>query len=132
MIEEIKKGIVRLPLSARARFSLLRKMKSIKGRMNEVLGKGFSGADTHTLIPQNACYGHEFQIKEYCDYDDDVYAVIEHGVFFGDVILGSYPFPQEADIGSFLTFGEYRTSLLQDYYPDKQFLPKHFCMFAPT
>lgn len=123
MGNNLERIIAGLPMDAQAKFALMRSKRVMKQQIKKILGKDYKTLSDFTLIPQNVCYGHERFIREYAHYDDDIYAVIEHGLFFGDIIKGSYPFPQEAEIGSFLTFGEYRRKLLQDYYPDKQVFP---------
>lgn len=73
--------------------------------------------DSYTFIPSNMFYGHEYWLKKYAGYKNNIYGVIEHGVYFGDntTKVGK---EEEWDLGSILTFGESRINLLEKLYPD--------------
>ena len=71
------------------------------------------------LIMSNEGYGHEYWLKEYSGYRGDVFAQIEHGVYFGrNVSPHVNVIPNEWEISAFLTYGPYRKKLICEAYPN--------------
>ena len=70
-----------------------------------------------TFIPTNLYYGHEYWLKKYSGFGDYIYGMIEHGLYFGDD-KRKIGFEEEWDLGSIITYGDYRMQLLKQLYPD--------------
>lgn len=103
------------------RFRIIRAEKRLKARFNAIRGCAVASPKDYPLVPSNLGYGHEHWLKEYAGYDDDILATIEHGVYFGDQSLGyGNPIREEWQIGSFLTYGDYRRRLLEETYPNNR------------
>lgn len=69
------------------------------------------------FVNSNHYYGHEFWLKNYCGYSDKIYAIIEHGVYFGDNRSLVCP-KEEWDLGSVITYGDSRIKLLEELHPN--------------
>lgn len=69
------------------------------------------------FINSNHYYGHEYWLKRYCGYSDKIYAIIEHGVYFGDNRSLVCP-KEEWDFGSVITYGDSRINLLKELHPE--------------
>lgn len=65
----------------------------------------------------NHYYGHEYWLKKYSGYTDKIYAMIEHGVYFGDNRSLVCP-KEEWSLGSVITYGDSRIKLLEELHPD--------------
>ncbi|BAK44104.1 hypothetical protein [Eggerthella sp. YY7918] len=108
-------GLTYLPLDPHKKFTLIRsirrKILSLRGVLEPKVGI--------SLIYSNEGYGHEYWLKQYCGYGGDLYAAIEHGVYFGgnvsDRVNTIY---REWEIGSFITYGQYRAKYIKDQYPE--------------
>ncbi len=73
--------------------------------------------DTQVLVYSNHYYGHEYWLKKYSGYNDYIYGVIEHGVYFGENRNLVCP-KEEWDLGSVITYGDSRINLLKELHPD--------------
>lgn len=73
--------------------------------------------DNQVLTYSNHYYGHEYWLKKYSGYNDYIYGVIEHGVYFGDIRNFVCP-KEEWDLGSVITYGDSRINLLKEIHPD--------------
>ena len=77
---------------------------------------------TQPFTPSGLYYGHDFWMKKYSGYSDNIYAHIEHGVYFGEnkEKIGE---EEEWNLGSVITYGDSRKRLLEDLYPDYNVIP---------
>jgi hypothetical protein len=70
-----------------------------------------------TFVRNNAQYGNEYILRKYADYTEDLLAMIEHGIYFGNnkEKVGR---KEEWDLGSIITFGDYRKNIISKVYPN--------------
>ena len=73
--------------------------------------------ENQTFANSNHYYGHEYWLKKYSGYKNMIYAIIEHGVYFGDRRTLVCP-KEEWELGSVITYGDSRLQLLKDLHPD--------------
>lgn len=71
----------------------------------------------YPLVRNNRLYGNEELLRKYSGINEELYAIIEHGLYFGNNIqrVGN---DFEWELGCILTNGKYRKDLLNKYYPD--------------
>lgn len=71
----------------------------------------------YPLVRNNRFYGNEELLRKYSNINEDLYAIIEHGLYFGNNTqrVGN---DFEWELGCVLTNGKYRKELLNKYYPD--------------
>lgn len=72
-----------------------------------------------SLCTNNEYYGHEYWLKKYSGFKKNIYAVIEHGLYFGENKnrVGN---PLEYELPAIITYGDYRNEVLKDAFPDKE------------
>lgn len=104
----------KLPLGMR--FGAVKKIRETGFRVKRAAGRD---VQLVCLIMSNEGYGHEYWLKKYSGFQDDICAQIEHGVYFGkntspkvNVIAA------EHDFRSFITYGNYRKECLSAAYPE--------------
>lgn len=68
------------------------------------------------VIRSNSDYGHEYWIKEYCNFDKSIYALIEHGVYFGKN-TNKVGIEYDYELKTILTYGNYREEILKIGFP---------------
>lgn len=110
-------GIIRkLPLSSERKMKFFNCYRDICWRIKfnnfeyEKVKKNLS------FCGSNSFYGHEYWLKKYSGYNDYVYGVIEHGLYFGN-FREKDGNVDEYDFGSILTYGEYRVNILKEVFP---------------
>lgn len=117
----VEKHIGSLNLNSIIKFRVIQREKKLKASLKQFLGRETIDPAYIPLVPSNWGYGHEFWLKKYANYYDDIYATIEHGVYFGNQALGyGNPIHEEWHIGSFITYGSYRKELLSKTYPNNK------------
>lgn len=125
------RAVAALPISPAVKFSMVRSARAAVYRHREAAG---SSPQEACLVMSNEGYGNEHWLREYSNYKDDVYAQIEHGVYFGENTSPNVnPIPQEHEIGSFITYGEYREKCLRCAYPKANIVTVGpYIRYAPT
>ena len=86
-------------------------------RINKILGRKRPCEKFYALVEPNRYYGNEYLLRCYAEADEDLYALIEHGVFFGNN-TAKIPPVISWELGCILTYGEYRKELINRVYPD--------------
>lgn len=118
---DIKQYITDLPISAKSKIMLYNKIRRLvwKFKYNKQQYKILR--NTQPFIPSNGAYGHEYWLKKYANYEGDIKAMIEHGVYFGN---NKYKigFKAEWEIGGIITYGDSRETLLKSLYPNYKIL----------
>lgn len=71
----------------------------------------------YPLVRNNRFYGDEELIRNYSNTNEDLYAIIEHGLYFGNNSskVGN---DFEWELGCILTSGDYRKNLISDFFPN--------------
>ena len=110
--------IQKLPLSAISRMKLeqhyIVAVKKIRRRAGLTVT---NDSVFYPLVRSNRYYGNEFLLKKYSGADDFLYAIIEHGLFFGNNKQKVGP-KHEWELGSILTYGDYRKELISRCFPE--------------
>ena len=114
---DIPSYILRLPIPAILRMELSRGCLLTVNRINKVLGRNRPYEKYYALVLSNRWYGNEYLLRCYAGIDEDLYAIIEHGLFFGNN-SAKVPHPLEWELGCILTYGDYRKELINRIYPD--------------
>lgn len=107
------KSISRLSVPPHIKFKIVQTIRNTTNRLrhNEEVPA--------CLIMSNEGYGHEYWLKEYSGYEGDIYAQIEHGVYFGKNISSQVNvISEEHQIGSIITYGDYRKECIREAYPN--------------
>lgn len=109
----------KLPLSVIQKQRTRKEYNLIKYRINRLLGgnKEYGNISFQPLVTSNRLFGNEYLISRFAGMNEDLYAIIEHGLFFGNntqKVLN----PFEYDLGCILTYGEYRKELIQRVFSD--------------
>ena len=110
-----------LPFSLHKKLTLYNKLRSFFWKIKYSSEKAEKLTQEQTFIPSNSYYGHEYWLKNYCDFNDNIYGLIEHGVYFGDN-RNKVGFDIEWEVGNIITYGESRRKLLQELYPEYNIL----------
>lgn len=113
----IRDYIEKLPLKANKKLELFNFLRRLEWQFKYPRDLRNSLLSTQTYIPSNSFYGHEYWLKRYSGCDDNIYGLIEHGLYFGEN-RDKVGFHTEWDMGSIITYGEYRAILLNELYPD--------------
>ena len=103
-----------IPTKPLFKFNIYKKIRQINIKKN--INNELNDIRDISLVPTNGNYGHEFWLRRYSGYDENIYAMIEHGIYFGNNV-SKVGIKSEWDVGSIITFGKYRQSLLQKLYP---------------
>lgn len=109
------KAILSLRVKPALKFKIV---KRIRGSIQKF--KAFCGLSVRDvcLVMSNEGYGHEYWIKQYSGYKGDVYAQIEHGVYFGQNTSPKVnPVEAEHEFGAFITYGQYREDCIKQSDP---------------
>lgn len=117
--EYIRKS--RLPVNRkmqveRAYLSVVKKINKKLGRSKEY-DEFFFSPSYLPLVYSNRYYGNEYVLYCYAKPNGDLYAIIEHGLYFGNNIA-KVPFEYEWDLGCILTYGDYRQELIRYEFPE--------------
>ena len=72
-----------------------------------------------SLCTNDEYYGHEYWLKHYSGFKKNIFAVIEHGLYFGENKnrVGN---PLEYEMPAIITYGDYRKEVLNVAFPDKE------------
>lgn len=95
----------------RACSKAIRKTKSVLGFQIE------HEIPFHPLVWNNRLYGNEYLLRRYAGLTEDLYSIIEHGLFLGRN-SAKISLKHEWELGCILTGGNYRKDLIEEYYPD--------------
>ena len=106
-----------MPIKAQNKLELFNLLRSFKWKLKYKGEKLSSLLSNQTFVPSNSNYGHEHWLKSYSKFEHSIYALIEHGLFFGEN-ESKVGFKSEWDLGSIMTYGNYRAELLHRLYPD--------------
>lgn len=104
-----------LPLKPHRKFAMIRALRHCveKLRHPEQLAEDAP----YTLVMSSGGYGNAYWMKNYCGYKDDLFAQIEHGVYFGENTSPLVnPVHTEYEIGSIITYGPYRRCCIERDY----------------
>lgn len=116
IVEHIRK----LPLPIIQRLRLERMYHNIVKPINRMLGRHKEDCvkiSFEPLVHSNQLYGNEYLLRRYAGISEDLFAIIEHGLFFGHN-KKKIPYDHEWELGCILTYGEYRKDLIQHVFPD--------------
>lgn len=114
MIRDI---IENLPLSANIRLKMFNSLRRFEWKRKLDKVEYQKRVNRQTFIPSNSYYGHEYWLKRYSNYYEDIYGLIEHGLYFGED-ESKVGFKTEWEIGNIITYGDYRAQLLRRLYPN--------------
>lgn len=110
--------IHKLPLNIVQRLQLERKyivaVKKVKRLLKQTVTNDSS---FYPLVRNNRNFGDEFLLRRYANINEDLFAIIEHGIYFGNNTQKT-GVAEEWDLGCILTNGEYRKKLISNVYPD--------------
>lgn len=109
--------IEKMPLRASKKIELFNSLRRVYWKLRYKNDKLSDLLSTQTYVPSNSYYGHEHWLKNYSKFEHNIYALIEHGMYFGKN-ESKVGFRSEWDIGSIITYGDYRAELLHRLYPD--------------
>lgn len=74
-----------------------------------------------SLCTNNEYYGHEYWLKKYSGFSNNIYAVIEHGLYLGknrSKVGNSI----EYELPGIITYGDYRNKILKEVFPSKEII----------
>lgn len=113
----IRQIIRKLPINSNRKLELYNTTRHIFFRLKYTSEEYQKKLENDTFVPGNLNYSHEFWLKKYAGYHDYIYALIEHGVYFGENTnkIGGL---EDWDMGSIITYGDSRINLLKKIYPD--------------
>ena len=106
-----------MPIKAQYKLEIFNSLRKFKWKLKYKGEKLSSLLSNQTFVPSNSNYGHEHWLKSYSKFEHSIYALIEHGLFFGEN-ESKVGFKSEWDLGSIMTYGNYRAELLHRLYPD--------------
>ena len=113
----IRDFIYKLPINTNQKLILHKNLRSLLWKL-KYKGDAYKEIMQNlTLCYSNFYYGHEYWLKTYSGFSDFVYGLIEHGIYFGED-TSKVGIVDEWNLGSVLTFGDNRISLLKELYPD--------------
>lgn len=118
MKRKIPDLIQSLPMNVITRMHIERNYIRIIKFINKLLNRKKDNSSIYyPLVRNNRLYGDELLLKKYSNTNKDLYAIIEHGLYFGNNIakVGN---EFEWDLGCILTLGDYRKNLINKNYPD--------------
>lgn len=107
-----------LPLNIITRMKIERRYILLAKKINRILGrKKDTDCSYYPLVRNNRFYGDEVLLRKYSKEKDFLYAIIEHGLYFGNntAKVGNL---SEWELGCILTLGDYRKELINREYPD--------------
>ena len=109
--------ISKLPLNSNRKLKLFAFVKRVAWLLKYDKETYHFFVSNQVFVNSNHYYGHEYWLKKYSGYNDKIYAVIEHGVYFGNNHNLVCP-KEEWDLGSVITYGDSRKKLLEEIHPD--------------
>lgn len=116
-MKDIRPYIRKLPINSSQKLRLYNSIHRLYWKYKYSPDEYVKCLEKETFIPTNHYYGHEYWLRHYSGYNDYIYGMIEHGVYFGDN-KNKVGQVEEWDMGSIITFGESRIKLLKELYPD--------------
>lgn len=116
-MKDIRLYIRKLPISSSRKIGLYNAIQRVYHKVKYSSADYKSIKSSSTFVPTNGYYGHEYWLKRYSGYNDYIYGMIEHGVYFGDN-KNKVGQEEEWDLGSIITYGDSRINLLSRLYPD--------------
>lgn len=112
----VYQALATLPISPQRKFKMIQMLRNAAFVLKSAKGAPRQQA---ALIMSNEGYGHDYWLKKYSGFTEDIAAQIEHGVYFGgNTSPGVNPIAEEQEIGAFITYGPYRKEHLSHAYPD--------------
>lgn len=117
MIIDIRKCISEQHINIVKKNRMMRGYEEWSRKIKKLVGIPYKQIPFVPLAPINGAYGDEELLRRYADIQQDLYAIIEHGVFFGNNTdrVGD---TGEWELGCILTNGEYRKKLISRVFPD--------------
>lgn len=82
-----------------------------------ILRKSVNTSTYWPLVRNNRFYGDEFLLREYADLSKPLYAIIEHGLYFGNN-TARVGLKHEWELGTILTPSKYRKNLINKVFPE--------------
>lgn len=111
-------AIRKLPIPVIPRMKLERACSKAMRKAKAVLGNPVEHEISYyPLVWNNRLYGNEFLLRRYAGLAEDLYTIIEHGLFLGRN-SAKVSLKHEWELGCILTGGNYRKDLIKEYYPD--------------
>lgn len=112
---DIPQKIQKLPISVIKRMKIERLYIKSAKRITRAFSTNHDESLFYPMVRSNRYYGDEFLLRRYAGINRDLYALIEHGVYFGNNTR-KIPFEHEWELGCILTNGDYRLRLLKEEY----------------
>ncbi len=116
-MNRLQSYLSQIPLTVDNKLRLYRGLRALTWKIKYPSDIYHSLKRNQTMIPSGNDYGHEYWLKKYSSYSDTLYALVEHGVFFGNN-ESRVGWDVEWDVGNIITFGDYRYELLKELYPE--------------
>lgn len=114
----IPEYIRNLPLPILQRLRLERMYHNVARPINSLLGRrDYGKISFNPLIFSNRFYGNEYIFMRYAGINEDLFAIIEHGLYFGNNTK-KIPYEHEWELGGILTYGDYRKKIINQVYPN--------------
>lgn len=108
----------KLPFSVFTRMKLERSYIVMVKTIKKVLKiRDTNSSAYYPMVRNNRFYGDEYILKEYSGFENYVYSIIEHGLYFGNN-CAKVGLKHEWELGTVITSGTYRAELLKKYYPE--------------
>lgn len=114
--------ISRFPINASRKLSLMSFVRRLVWYFKYDKQKFRFLVENQVFANSNHYYGHEYWLKKYSGYSDTVFAIIEHGVYFGDNRSLVCP-KEEWELGSVITFGDSRVRILKEMNHEYNVIP---------
>lgn len=104
-----------LKMKIERRYLLIRKTVKKAMHIKEDYTSGY-----YPMARINRLYGDEYLLKRYSQYNDYIYALIEHGLYFGNntVKVCESEGGNEWELGCIITYGDYRKALINRVFPE--------------
>lgn len=100
-----------LPISPINKFRMVRTINII---YNIFSGREYENV---AIVDSNEYYGHEYWLKKYSSFNDPIYGLIEHGVYFGKN-KNKVGNEREYLLKNIITFGDYREEMIKEAFPE--------------
>lgn len=115
---DIPELIQHLPINVLKRVELERAYILTTKSINRMLNRSDAN-DSHfyPLVRNNRLYGDEYLLRKYSGVDEYLYAIIEHGLYFGNN-RSKVGLEHEWELGCILTYGDYRRNLINCAFPE--------------
>lgn len=109
--------IKKAPISSINRMRLEKFYITYSEKIKNLLGINTNLSKYVPLSQMNRCFGHEYLLRRYANTKDNLYSIIEHGLYFGNT-TSKVGEKEEWAFGNILTNGKYRLDLIKKIFPE--------------